>query len=162
MPARALALWLALVLLAGCSAVSGRHALGARETQRETAAIRAVLAAQQDAWNRGDVEGYMAAGYWQSPQLVFLSGGTITRGYEPVLARYKQNYQQAGKEMGRLEFRETEVELLAPDIALARGRWDLAMESKASVGGRYSLLLRKLDGGWRVVQDHSSADDPPR
>lgn len=128
----------------------------------EVAAIRAVLAEQQDAWNRGDVAGYMSAGYWQSPELVFLSGGTITRGYEPVLERYKANYQAGGKEMGQLEFRETEVEVLAPDIALARGRWDLAMKTKPSVGGRYSLVLRNLGDGWRIVQDHSSADDPPR
>jgi ketosteroid isomerase-like protein len=126
--------------------------------ERELASIQDVLAAQQAAWNRGDVESYMSAGYWQSPDLVFLSGGTITRGYEPVLARYKANYQGAGKEMGRLAFSETELELLAPEVALARGRWELVMKDGKRIGGRYSLLLRKLSAGWRVVQDHSSID----
>jgi beta-aspartyl-peptidase (threonine type) len=157
MLARALAVLLLLVALAGCAAVEREGPPAALDAQRETAAIRAVLAAQQDAWNRGDVDGYMAAGYWQSPELVFLSGGSVTRGYEPVLARYRANYQADGAEMGQLEFRETEIELLSPLIALARGRWDLAMKS-SSVGGRYSLVLRKFEVGWRIVQDHSSAD----
>lgn len=126
---------------------------------QERATIEGVLRAQQDAWNRGDVEAYMAAGYWQSPELVFLSGGSITRGYAPVLARYKQRYQADGREMGTLTFAETEVELLSSEIALARGRWDLAFREAKPVGGRYSLLLRRTPAGWRIVQDHSSADD---
>ncbi|TAJ17402.1 MAG: DUF4440 domain-containing protein [Planctomycetota bacterium] len=160
MRTRPLAVLLLLAPISGCATVESEDPPTALDAQRETAAIRAVLDAQQDAWNRGDVDGYMAAGYWQSPCLVFLSGGSITRGYEPVLARYKANYQGQGAEMGQLDFRETEVELLSPDIALARGRWDLAMKTSKPVGGRYSLVLRKLDVGWRIVQDHSSSDSP--
>ncbi|MBM3976326.1 MAG: DUF4440 domain-containing protein [Planctomycetes bacterium] len=147
-----------LLLPLGCAVAPPTPAPPAASTEHELASIRDVLAAQQAAWNRGDVDGYMSAGYWQSPDLVFLSGGTITRGYEPVLARYKANYQGAGKEMGRLAFSETELELLAPAVALARGRWELAMKDGKRVGGRYSLVLRKLAPGWRVVQDHSSID----
>lgn len=147
-----------LLVPAGCASAPTASARSTIPADHELAAIHAVLDAQQAAWNRGDVDGYMSAGYWQSPALVFLSGGTLTRGYEPVLARYRANYQGAGKEMGRLSFRETELELLAPDVALARGRWDLALQDGKQVGGRYSLVLRKLDQGWRVVQDHSSVD----
>jgi ketosteroid isomerase-like protein len=128
------------------------------EQRAEIAAIQRVLDAQQAAWNRGDVETYMAAGYWQSPQLVFLSGGTVTRGYQPVLERYKARYQGEGKEMGQLTFSETEIELWTWEFALARGRWDLTMKDGKRVGGRYSLALAKIAPGWRIVQDHSSID----
>src|SRR5947209_20489038 len=43
-------------------------------------AVRAVLDAQVAAWNRGDLEGFMA-GYWQSPDLTFFSGDKVTRGW---------------------------------------------------------------------------------
>lgn len=36
----------------------------------ERAAVRAVLDAQAAAWNRGDLDGFMA-GYWKSPALTF-------------------------------------------------------------------------------------------
>jgi len=53
-------------------------------------AIRTVLKAQSEAWNRGDIEGYMA-GYWRSPETVFISGDSVTRGWQTVLERYKKN-----------------------------------------------------------------------
>ena len=50
------------------------------------AAIRAVLDAQVAAWNRGDIEGFMD-GYWRSPETVFVSGDTVTHGWQTVLDR---------------------------------------------------------------------------
>ena len=64
------------------------------------AAVRALLDAQVEAWNRGDLEGFMA-GYWRSPELVFCSGATVTKGWDATLERYRQRYQAEGREMGR-------------------------------------------------------------
>ena len=50
---------------------------GARNAE---APVRAVLSRQVEAWNRGDLEAFMA-GYWNSPDLVFQSGATLTRGW---------------------------------------------------------------------------------
>ena len=57
----------------------------------DSAAVRQVLDLQVAAWNRGDLEGYMA-GYWKSEQLTFFSGGTVTRGWDATLARYRKRY----------------------------------------------------------------------
>ena len=57
-----------------------------REAKRQITtafAIRAVIEAQRDAWNRGDIEGYMA-GYERSPTTVFISGDNLTRGWQTV------------------------------------------------------------------------------
>lgn len=43
--------------------------------------IRKVIQDQADAWNRGDIEGYMR-GYWNSEETLFISGGNLTRGYQ--------------------------------------------------------------------------------
>src|SRR5580698_4588333 len=66
-------------------------------------AVRAVLQTQVDAWNRHDLEQFMA-GYWDSPDLTFFSGATETKGWQPTLDRYRQRYQSNGNAMGTLSF----------------------------------------------------------
>ena len=67
-----------------------------RQDPKSIAAIRAVLETQAAAWNRGDVEGYMN-GYERSPNTVFVSGDRVTRGWQPVLERYKKAYDTRDK-----------------------------------------------------------------
>ena len=131
--------------------------------------VQKVLADQVAAWNRGDLEGYMA-GYWQSPQLTFYAGGTVTTGWDETLARYRRRYQGEGKAMGTLEFANLQVEVLGSRAALARGRWILRFAPKApppgpppgstdsKATGLFTVVLRRLPEGWRVVHDHSCSD----
>ncbi|MDP9268851.1 MAG: nuclear transport factor 2 family protein [Acidobacteriota bacterium] len=129
----------------------------------DTAAIRGVLDMQVAAWNRGDLEGYMA-GYWKSERLTFFGGGSVTRGWDATLTRYRRKYQSAGKaSMGKLDFSGVEIEPLGPHSALARGRWHLAMSGDKTpdgkqLGGLTTLILRRLPEGWRIVHDHSCSD----
>jgi beta-aspartyl-peptidase (threonine type) len=120
------------------------------------AAVRAVLDAQVEAWNRGDLEGFMA-GYWRSPELVFCSGATVTRGWDATLERYRKRYQAEGREMGRLGFDAIEVLPLGPAAAAARGAWRLRMRDGNEPHGLFTLLLRRTDGAWRIVHDHTSS-----
>src|SRR5262249_29771558 len=83
---------------------------------------RQVLDAQEAAWNKGDLKGFMA-GYWQSPELVFFSGKDVTKGWQATFDRFAKRYQAEGREMGKLTFREIEVDLLGPDSAFVRGKW---------------------------------------
>lgn len=125
----------------------------------EEKAIRAVLDAQVVAWNKGDLDGFMT-GYWKDDKLTFISGGTITRGWEPTRQRYVKRYQAEGKsKMGTLSFDELEIELLAADAAMVRGRFQLVRGEKTD-WGRYTLILRKLPEGWRIIHDHTSIPDP--
>lgn len=117
--------------------------------------IRAVLDAQVAAWNRGDLEAYMA-GYWHSPELEFYSGSTITRGWQQTLDRYRKRYQSDGREMGTLTFTELHIEPLDGKTAFVTGRWQLAMKKGESPNGLFTLLLRRFDNGWKIVHDHSS------
>jgi beta-aspartyl-peptidase (threonine type) len=119
------------------------------------AAVRAVLSRQVEAWNRGDLDGFMA-GYWNSPDLVFQSGATLTRGWQATLERYRRRYQAEGKEMGRLRFEELDVQPLSPDAAFVRGRWQLTMKDGSQPGGLFTLLLRRISGEWKIVHDHTS------
>ena len=118
-------------------------------------AIRGVLDAQVAAWNRGDLEAFMA-GYWASPELSFFSGGERTQGWDATLERYRKRYRSEGQEMGRLTFSELKVDVLGADSALVRGRFQL-VRSKDKPGGLFTLLFRRLPEGWRIVHDHTSS-----
>lgn len=117
-------------------------------------AVRRVLDDQVAAWNKGDLKGFMA-GYWRSPDLTFFSGKDKTRGWDATLERYQKRYQAEGKEMGKLTFRDLEIEVLSPESAWVRGRWQLEL-SKETVGGLFTLIFKKLPEGWRIVHDHTS------
>jgi len=121
-------------------------------------AIRDVLDAQDAAWNKKDLEGFMA-GYWKSDQLTFYSGKDVQKGWQATYDRYKARYQAPGTEMGRLTFSDLEIDLLPGDQAIVRGRWKLDRKAD-TVEGLYTLLMRKFPEGWRIVHDHTSAGDP--
>jgi ketosteroid isomerase-like protein len=121
---------------------------------KDLAAVRAVIEAQAAAWNRGDIEGYMA-GYAKEDATTFVSGDTLTRGWQTVLDRYKQRYDSRAK-MGTLAFSELELKPLGPFYVMAAGRWQLTRESDTP-HGRFTLIFRRTTDGWRIVHDHTSS-----
>jgi ketosteroid isomerase-like protein len=146
----------ALLLVAIFSiSISAQRAAGPnKRSDRIIAAVRAVLDAQVDAWNRGDIEGYMA-GYRRSKETVFVSADSLTRGWQTVLARYKKNYDSREK-MGTLTFSDLEITPIGSDAAIAIGRWHLQW-AKDEPHGRFTLIFRKTRQGWRIVHDHTSS-----
>lgn len=135
----------------------GLAALGfARAADDDSQAVRAVLDAQVEAWNRKDLDGFLA-GYWNNPGTVFLSGGDRSDGFEAMRDRYRKRYQGEGRAMGRLEFSGVEIMKLSTDSALARGRWGLTMPDGKRPAGLFTLILRKKPEGWRIIHDHTSA-----
>ncbi len=118
----------------------------------ETAAIRATLDRQAAAWNRGDIDGFMA-GYWNSPEMTFVSGTTVTTGWAETLARYRKRYDTPEKR-GRLAFSDLDVRLLGADAAVALGKWRITGAKPGD--GVFTLTLRKIGGEWVIVLDHTS------
>lgn len=129
-------------------------ALGPAIRADDATDIKKVLDEQVAAWNKGDLVGFMK-GYWNSKDLTFVSGKDVTRGWQETLDRYKKRYQSEGKEMGKLAFADLEISELAPGVALVTGKWALTL-TKETVGGRYTLIVKKLADGWRIIHDHTS------
>ena len=115
--------------------------------------IRQVMDAQTVAWNNGDIDGFMK-GYWNSPDLIFVSGANVTRGWQPTIDRYKKTYDSRAK-MGTLTFSDLEVDVLSKDSATVLGSWALARE-KDNPKGKFTLIFRKLKDGWKIIHDHTS------
>ena len=119
------------------------------------AAVEQVLVRQAEAWNRHDIEGFMA-GYWNSPRLTFFSEATKTSGWQSTLERYQKRYRSEGREMGTLEFSDLAVESLGGDSAFVRGAWQLTTTDGKNPHGLFTLIFRKFPEGWKIIHDHTS------
>jgi len=115
--------------------------------------IRRVMDEQVAAWNNGDVEGFMK-GYWNSPQMTFVSGNNVTKGWQPTLERYKKSYDSRAK-MGVLSFTDLEITVTSKESAVVLGRFTLVRE-KDKPTGMFTLNFRKFKDGWKIIIDHTS------
>ena len=145
----------------------------------DAAAIEALLQEQVAAWNAADLEGFMA-GYWESEDLVFTSGGAVRRGFAATLAGYRERYSAGGAggtdaaSMGLIRVDMAEVTTLGPDAAWVLGRVVHTIGGSVEAGRpnrvdgvSFTLVLRRVGdvgrwGGWRIVHDHSSTEAPPQ
>ncbi|HEY3394359.1 MAG TPA: nuclear transport factor 2 family protein [Lacipirellulaceae bacterium] len=125
----------------------------AAEDDSISSAVETILRAQEEAWNRGDVDAFMEH-YWKSDDLTFSSGGKTTRGWEATLNRYRERYPTR-EQMGQLTLSGLEITPLGESAALVLGQWSLERESEP-VSGNFSLVVRKIDGRWLIVHDHTS------
>ncbi len=143
-----------IVLLASGDRASAQDVQGTYGN--DVKAIEHLLRKQQEAWNRHDLEGFMA-GYWNSPGLTFFSGAKEHDGWQAAMDRYLTVYGSPGHEMGQLEFSGLRVVVLSQDSAFVRGSWKLTMSHGKPPQGLFTLVLRKLPEGWKIVHDHTSA-----
>ncbi len=134
------------------SACAGARAF----TRADDAAVRGVLTTQEQAWNRGDLRGYMD-GYLRSPELVFTSGGNVRRGWDETFAKYQARYGSDPSTMGTLGFDILSIQPLGADGAVVLGRWRLT-DTPVAGGGLFSVVLARTPTGWKVVHDHTSSD----
>ena len=127
----------------------------AEDYGNESKAIERVLHKQQEAWNRHDLEGFMA-GYWNSSQLTFFSGAKENNGWQATLDRYIDTYASPGHEMGKLDFTNLRIEVLGQQGAFVRGEWKLTMSGGKTPHGLFTLVFRKFPEGWKIIHDHTS------
>jgi L-asparaginase / beta-aspartyl-peptidase len=142
-----------MILLLALGAAVSRRADQSHDRSPDRSAITALLKAQQNAWNQGDIDTFLQ-GYWRSPELTFSGAGGIAHGWDGVLARYKEHYPNRDA-MGQLEFSGLETRFLGQDAALVLGHWHLARQ-KGDVGGVFSLVFERFPEGWRIIHDHTS------
>jgi len=114
--------------------------------------IEAIMDQQKKEWNRGNIEGFMAA-YWKSDAFTFQSGNKRLKGWHQLLAMYKKNY--AGENMGKLDFTDIEVKPLAPDAVYVLGRWKVTTGDSFKEG-LFTLIFRRFGKDWKIIHDHSS------
>ncbi len=122
-----------------------------------TAEVVAALDASTEAWNAGDLEGFLEP-YLDSPETTYIGGSGLLRGKDAIRESYRRSYWRTGAPEDRLSFREIEVRSLGPEHALAVGRYVVANRAtgEQTATGLFCLVLVRTPQGWRILHDHSS------
>ena len=120
---------------------------------KDEAELRELINGQADAWNDGDLDRFVSV-YWKNDLLTFSSGGSVTRGWDATIDRYRKRYPDKTT-MGQVAF--TDLEFLRLDQAAFQvlGVWNLKRDTDP-IGGRFTLIFRKQSDGWKIVHDHTS------
>ena len=120
---------------------------------KDEAEVRNVLAKQNAAWNRGDVDAFMV-GYWEHDSLMFIGKSGVTYGYKNTLSNYKKNYPDTTV-MGKLTFTLIHVKQISPEYFHVTGKYYLT-RTIGDASGHFTLVFRKINGKWVIISDHSS------
>lgn len=154
-------IWLALAgcFLLACSATNEDFGatVGSEYPSRLQIAdiISEKMQAQQDAWNRGSLDEFMA-GYWESDSLKFIGSSGLNYGWQRTLDNYKKSYPTADS-MGVLQFNNISIDRLSNNAALVIGKWTLYRDKVGdTLKGHYSLNWQIKEGEWVIIADHSS------
>lgn len=115
--------------------------------------IRRLLADQTVQWNKGNIPGFMQ-GYWHSDSLLFVGKAGPRYGFDNTIANYRKSYPDTVA-MGKLQFDIRKMEPMGPAAYFIMGKWMLR-RTIGNLEGYFTLLLRKINGEWVIVADHSS------
>lgn len=127
--------------------------LKASSQTKDLDAVRQLLQVQTEAWNKGDITAFMQT-YWKSDSLVFVGKSGVTYGWQNTLDNYKKGYPDKTA-MGRLQFTIIRMEPLSKGVYNVVGKWHLT-RTIGDLMGHYTLIIKKMNGKWLIVQDHSS------
>lgn len=106
------------------------------------------------AWNRGDLDAFMAD-YQPGDQTTYVESRGVIRGVDAIRAVYAPRFAP-GAVRDSLYFEELEVHPLAPDLLHAIAFYVLARGDSVVARGPTSLVMRRTAGRWRIIHDHSS------
>lgn len=119
-------------------------------TPADDAAIHQVMADQEQAWDRGDITGFME-GYADS--VCFIGRRGKSCGKAAVTANYQRSYPDKAA-MGDLTFDHLEILPAGADHAWCTGNWRL-IRTTDTISGGFSLFWERKAEGWRILRDHT-------
>jgi ketosteroid isomerase-like protein len=135
---------------AGPAAGDGR----VRDPQVALRQICAMMAASAQAWNRGQLDAFVAD-YMEGEGTTYIGSRGIVRGPAAIRDAYAPRFGPGGVR-DSLSFERVEVDLLAPDLANTIAWYVLMRGDSITARGPTSLVMRRVKGSWKIVHDHSS------
>lgn len=142
------------VALAAACVPTPRAAPSATERDAARREIASMMERSALAWNRGDLGAFMED-YLPGDGTTYIGRAGVLHGVEAIRAVYAPRFAPGGVR-DSLSFERLEVDLLAPDLANAIAYYVLARGDSITARGPTSLVMRRIDGRWRIVHDHSS------
>lgn len=126
-----------------------------RSSSKAAREIAALVARQEKAWNRGDLESFLSE-YWKSAQVTYVSNGSVKRGFPAIREHYISRYGNSKASMGQLRLSDLEVSDVGARHVLCIGKFTVIHHAHVPIYGRFSLLFVKTKEGWKIMYDHSS------
>jgi uncharacterized protein (TIGR02246 family) len=150
----ALAAGLSAALFVAVPAVSQKEDPLFTATRQQLDVVKIILA-QQAAWNKGDLDGYLSH-YKDSPDTQAVLANLV-RGIDSIRGAYKQNFPNKDA-MGSIEDTDIEVKALGDNYAIATGKYHLNRPKKSggAVEGTFMELFEKTPTGWRIIFSQST------
>lgn len=150
---------LLVVAATGCVFVAGNTgSFSASPTDTQLTEARAEISSMMDvsarAWTRGDLNGFMDS-YEPGSTITYVTPTGVVHGRDAIRARYAPRFAP-GARQDSLSFENMEVDLLAPDLANVIAYYRLSRGDSTTARGPTSLVMRRRDGQWRIIHDHSS------
>lgn len=149
----------ALALVAGgCfrMRVARRAQSAVASTEREAwRDAQALLDHGAATWNRGDLEGFLSD-YLPGERTSFVTQQRVLHGVAAIRERYVARYFAPGAHRDSLHFEGLEVDVLAADAVNAIAYYVLQRGDSVTARGPTSLVMRRVNGRWYIVHDHSS------
>lgn len=133
-----------------CNAFSGEYCSKTNERQ----AVLDVLARQNKHWNEGNISAFMED-YWKSDSLMFIGSKGVVYGWKATLDRYNKSYPDLAT-MGKLKFDIQKTDFHSKTTCWVLGKWHLTRPEKGDIGGYFTLIIKKINGKWLIVSDHTS------
>ncbi len=121
-----------------------------------TQTVQAILEASADAWNRGDLEGFVSD-YADDSTTTFVSGGRVRYGFDWIRGNYAPRFQP-GALRDSLRFENVDARALGREYLLATARFVLFRADSVTASGPFTLVLRRIGGQWKIVHDHTATD----
>jgi uncharacterized protein (TIGR02246 family) len=128
------------------------------ERSARRAEIEAMLARAASNWNRGDLDAFVED-YLPGTATTYIGSRGVMRGPADIRAAYAPRFAPGGVR-DSLSFQIVDVDPLAPDVLNVIATYILARRvgtrDSVTARGPTSLVMRRVDGRWRIVHDHSS------
>lgn len=150
------------LLLASVLVLLGACASGGQRTRNPDASLSPAVQAEltqlmhasAEAWNRGDLDGFLAT-YKDDAHTAFMAP-QITYGLAEIKARYIRSYFKDGQPKAQLRFGDLKFRPLGAGYVLMTGRWYLTDPEAKQTEGYYTLIWEHTPDGWKMIHDHSS------
>lgn len=123
------------------------------------ARVEEILRHSADAWNAGDLDGFMVH-YERAPTTTYIGSSGLLQGYEAIRARYAPGFEP-GASRDSLRFESIRTRRLERRFGIATARYILHRDGVTTSTGPFTLVLTRVEGVWKIIHDQSAADPPP-
>jgi hypothetical protein len=123
------------------------------------ARVEEILRLSAEAWNAGDLEGFMVH-YERAPTTTYIGSAGLRVGYDSIHARFAPDFEpRAARDS--LRFESIRTRLLEQRFGVATARYVLHSDGVTTSTGPFTLVLMRVEGAWKIIHDQSAADPRP-